>query len=324
MRVLWITRLREFWHMATSKRPAVPSAPVPKITPVRSHFGHNEVNGLTPDTVAEEGLSTRLVGIEVEIENFTLERNPSTVWVVTDDGSLRNGGVEYISRPIAANRTRSALSNLLVESLSQECCFSPRTSVHVHVNCQDMDVNKISSIVMIYAIFEKLFYRFAGRGRHKNIFCVPITETNLLQGITKGSVGNMVASWSKYTGLNLKPLEDKGTIEFRQMHGTNNVTKLITWIDLITRLVDFVKQSNIGELRKLLYGFGPHINVQAFIGDVFGEIGNELRYTDYRDIQDNVMIMKQAFIGTEPIVKLLAERDVQNAPYFIARLKKEI
>jgi len=304
-----------------AKKPAAP-----KVVTVRNYFGLDAVGEHVPDGIQpEEGLSNRLVGIEVEVENHELRQYPKAVWTATDDGSLRNNGIEWLTRPIQARYAPGALHNLMNEALMDECCFSPRTSVHVHVNCQDVPIEKISNIVLLYSVFEPLFYRFAGRGRNKNIFCVPVLETAQLSGIADKRLNNVTDGWSKYSGLNLVPLREKGTIEFRHMHGTRDVAKLTKWVDMLTRLVDFVHKSDVGELRKLLHGFDESVNVGLLLLDIFGTSNmGALGYTGYEEIRESVANMKQAFISTGTTTKLIVERDVATAPFFTTKIVKGI
>jgi len=294
--------------------------PVPTI---QSYYGHGGVQGWVADGyVAHEGLSTRLVGIEVEVENHELRAHPSRTWVATEDGSLRNNGMEWVTKPIPANLVPAALHNLFIESLSDDCCFSPRTSVHVHVNCLDMPVEKISNIVLLYTILEPMLYQFAGRGRSKNIFCVPLLETNLLNGCVHKETNDLVVGWSKYAGLNLLPLAEKGTIEFRHMHGTRDITKLTKWVDILTRLVDFCYKSDASELRKLLQGFNEQTNVRLLLLDIFGMSLMEcFQYYDYNSVRDAVVNMKQAFMKVNATHQI-AREIVGDSPFFSTKIQK--
>lgn len=306
--------------MATTKQ----QAPVkPKIVTLKQSFGLDSVSPWLDDYhVIDKTMSDRLVGIEIEVENHELLRDPRRVWIATEDGSLRNNGMEWITRPIPANTCQGVLSHLLNECLEDDCCFSPRTSVHVHVNCQDIQVEKIPNIIMLYAVLEPLLYRFTGRNRNKNIYCVPLLETALMSNLVDVGLSTIIGKWSKYAGLNVLPLSDKGTIEFRHMHGTRDVAKITTWVDMLTKLVDFVVKSDLGEMRKLLFGFDKKMNVNLLLDDIFGrQLADQLQYMDYSSIEGSVYNMKQAFISTDTFQKVLAEREL-TAPFFTAKIQR--
>lgn len=247
--------------------------------------------------------SDHLVGIEVEVENVATNDLPrGTVWRVESDGSLRNNGMEFVSAPIRASEAPMALAQLLRDVLREACHFSPRTSVHVHLNVQDMEQSQLYDLVMLYAVYEKLFYRFAGRGRIRNIFCVPITDTKLMASMAECSAGT---GWSKYTGLNLVPIRGDGdrggygTIEFRQMHGTFSIDKLCCWIDLITTLKEFVLKSSTKDIRQMILTMDREFDYHGLLQRIFGEKAAWLKYTGFEDVQETYLVAKSALCSSK-------------------------
>lgn len=278
------------------------------MTTILEKFRLTPVKPFVPRDLSPYGFtidSTELIGIEVEVENVQhhVDIPGGSPWAMTTDNSLRNTGMEFVSRPIAASCAPASLNQLLGTLLNQECHFSPRTSVHVHLNAQDMELNQVTDLVLIYSVFERLFYKFAGRGRIRNIFCVPITETNLLHNFVQIGVGG---EWSKYTGLNLAPLRHAsrdgvsayGTIEFRQMHGTFSVDKLCLWISLIVALKAFVLKSDTKDIRKLILGMDDNFDFDALLHQVFGELASVLKFNGLEDVRDCYMATKAAMCST--------------------------
>lgn len=197
--------------------------------------------------------SNEIIGIEVEVENARYNPIPE-YWTIAGDGSLRNNGVEMISRPIEASSASAALFALMKQGLDKTCSFTPRTSVHVHLNVQDLEVDKLTNILLLYTLFERSFFRFVGRRRHQNPYCVPLINTALLRTWQALAIKT---KWEKYTALNYAPVQKQGTIEFRHMHGTFDVQKLSIWIDLITSLKEYVKKTETQELRRRMFYFQP-------------------------------------------------------------------
>jgi hypothetical protein len=115
--------------------------------------------------------------------------------------------------------------------------FSERTSIHVHVNCLPLTSQEVRNIVLVYAIFEEVFFKLVHPKRRHNIHCVPLTET-FLPNNYKHSLLSLVARWHKYTALNLLPLKRYGTIEFRHMHGHDDPELLSEWLSAIRGLFD--------------------------------------------------------------------------------------
>jgi hypothetical protein len=265
--------------------------------------------------------SKQVIGIEVEVENYAAKQGVSTmVWNLKDDGSLRNNGAEFVSQPIEADMAPFALHHLMNNLLSQECCFSPRTSIHIHADMQKWQVDQVKNLVMWYTAFEPLFYKFTGRGRAKNIYCVPVNESNILANFERARLPERVAQWSKYTGLNIHPLSSLGTIEFRHMHGTFDVTKVCTWIRLICRLCDWVNSKTVSEHRERLSTLGDTTDYPSLLREIFGDDVQYMKYMDYVDIRDSTNMVKFAF-GQPNVLDALAREVSLDAPFF--KFKKQ-
>lgn len=251
--------------------------------------------------------SDRAIGIEVEVENITLNRHPhASVWIPKDDGSLRNNGREYITVPIPASGAPLALQDLLGNAFSKDCCFSPRTSIHVHVNMLDEVAATVEDSVLMYTLFEQAFYDFVGRGRIKNIYCVPLFDTSLLQQLAGGKVNAFYAAqgWSKYTGLNIAPLMNLGTIEFRQMHGTFEVEKLSRWIRIICSLVDWCRKQGTDFIRNFLLKESGTINSCVMLAQsIFGEDYHYMKFSS-EGLQKGHDAIRQAFTTAGPGTEL--------------------
>jgi len=185
-----------------------------------------------------------LVGIECEIEglNCEVDWNVPGAFTVTEDGSLRNYGREFISLPQDIDVTVEYFK-LLHEGLKyvdEDNAFSPRTSLHVHINCKPMEEAVVRNMVLLYALFEEVFFRMVDHTRRDNIHCVPLTETHL-PAYYHNTLKYMVGRWSKYTALNLAPLAKQGTIEFRHMHGHRDPVLLKEWLTTLERLSELAK-----------------------------------------------------------------------------------
>lgn len=294
---------------------------------IRSEFGLHDVevqplqkylskNSL--DWKDETINNSRAVGIEIELENHELKQNPSAyAWRAVDDGSLRNHGIEWITLPIAASEAPQALYELLRECISDRCCFGPRTSVHVHVNAQDLTPSQVKKIVQIYCIFEQVLYNFVGKSRSKNIYCVPLFDTNLTREFSAARLGNITERWSKYTGLNLIPLRDKGTIEFRHMHGSSDPVKLSRWIRLILRLFDYVVDPKFDDkdFAKTIEFANSTTDFNALLKDVFKEDTYLLKCNGWEDVKEGVISMQQMY-SRATIVAGLSTQRVAEAPFY--------
>lgn len=261
--------------------------------------------------------SNQLVGIEIELENWEGPVHPvDRVWHSKEDGSLRNDGVEWITSPIAASHAPFALYHLLHEVLSPGSCFSPRTSIHVHVDMQQWEDIQVKHLLLWYLLLEPLFYRFTGRGRQKNIYCVPLMDTDLIRNFYEMPLPHVIAKWSKYTGLNILPLTSFGTIEFRHMHGTFDYVKVSRWIKLICKLCEFV-QNHTTEYHKItLSGLTEEINYPMLLGQIFGNDVQYIKFKSLDDLRTTIYQVKLAFTSVKTAYAVSALLD-KSSPFFL-------
>lgn len=185
-----------------------------------------------------------IFGIECEIEAVTRQPSLGGTWSMTEDGSLRNGGKEFISSPVPLSSAIEAFEALHAQKFYNEAeAFSERTSIHVHMNCQSLTVQQVRVLVLLYAMFEEYFFAMTTPARRGNIHCVPLTETYLpvLYGNT---IQGMLQRWHKYTALNIKPLSQHGTVEFRHMHGHADKELFAEWLGVLGRLWELSSRTN--------------------------------------------------------------------------------
>lgn len=180
-----------------------------------------------------------IAGVELEIEDIrSLGINMDNIgWSVTEDGSLRNNGRELISGPFSYDKLVSDFKTIhgAMKHSSPSQAFSDRTSIHVHVNCLDLNQEQVKSIVLWYALFEPVFFAMCSPHRANNIHCVPLDQTVLCENYRR-NIPIMVQKWSKYTALNLLPLGKYGTIEFRHMEGHDDSAKFAWWLKTLENL----------------------------------------------------------------------------------------
>lgn len=192
-----------------------------------------------------------ITGVELEIEDIIDWRDDTLPhgWHRTEDGSLRNNGYELISAPAGLSTQVVDFQHIHSKLILGENPFSERTSIHVHVNCLDLTCDEVKSIVLWYSLFEAVFFTMVAPNRRNNIHCVGLDQTVLSEQFRR-SLPIMLGKWSKYTALNMLPLREQGTIEFRHMQGHNDPVKFNEWLSTIRNLWKYgqeyiIKQSNL-------------------------------------------------------------------------------
>ena len=227
-----------------------------------------------------------IFGIEVEVENITnsnVHGEYADYWTTTADNSLRNNGIEYVSVPLRAEQLEGAFTQL-IKGINKDHVFSPRTSVHVHMNVRDMTINQINNLLIIYTMVEDLLFNYAGESRKNNVFCIRLQDTNYIKLMQQfqDDPPNVVHNWNKYTALNLLPISDKGTVEFRHMRGTLDIDVLLTWVNLLACIKTYAKENTTKHLLQQVMMLNAESNYDMFLYHVFGE------YTSYLNMGCNL------------------------------------
>lgn len=196
-------------------------------------------------------------GIEYEIEavnsfNDWVDRN----FTVISDGSLRNNGREFVSAPQNYEKTLQQFYELHkgIVYLSDLDPYSERTSIHVHVNCQNLEKEQILNLIRLYIITEPIWFQFISEERQNSIYCVPIYST-ILQSETNHGLYKLIKTWHKYTAFNILPLNKFGTIEFRHLEGTDNYERFHKWLSAINNLFLFIYNNRFEVVENLNIAF---------------------------------------------------------------------
>lgn len=281
------------WIETTLVRQAYRLPPIPQQDPifVEKFINNNNLTFKNPEFPFADK-KTR-VGIEVEVENVShININiPLCFWMVTEDGSLRNHGKEFKSFALPLSNAQLALEQLFA-GLNPDIDFSSRTSIHVHVDVRGLSISQLLTLLFVYATMENLLFKFVGANRRNNIFCTPITETSLFSGLDirkKSSLQNHFKHmWQKYSALNLLPIAMFGTVEFRQMPGTSDVTKLCIWLDLLSRMRLFAYRNDLTSVLSTISELNTTSQYRKFVEAVFGDL------TAYLDTTSLLVDMEKA------------------------------
>lgn len=231
------------------------------------------------------------IGVEVELENAAHIQRGFIGWEAHRDGSLRNNGMEFIfDGPVGGKEAYDRLINFqqiienpLVNRGVMPIC-AVRSSVHVHVNVNDLTPQQIGSMLGLYIVFETpIFKTFAPERAAGNHFCRPFKDCLEMSQVFYW----LKRDWStfenninsprigRYCALNLKAMFKFGSIEFRHHGGEWRSDKLIQWINTC-----------------LSFKRAAHLNIN-FVNDFFknSAIGYEGSLRQYfpRDVVDRVL-----------------------------------
>lgn len=214
-----------------------------------------DVSGISPDIRTfqpsnELVLPTAIIGIEIEAENVTDPlRKGVKLWEVVNDPSLRNGGNEFITKPLFGEDLIAALSEFegLCNTIKVKPRFTWRTSVHIHMDVRDMDLDTLNRLLVLYIIVENHLFSYCDPLRWDSIYCLPVIRAPRViyhwgKLISSANNKNVMAvrqainAAVKYQALNLLPIMKQGSIEFRHLQGTYKKDTILLWINLLLSL----------------------------------------------------------------------------------------
>lgn len=212
-------------HLVTLKK---------KLPKDQEQFSVSELFGTGSITTNKEDF---LCGCEFEIEcveNADQGNNILGVHVTTD-GSLKYKGYEFITSPDSVkgqvDRYQKLRKRLVFDTGASVTPFNERTSTHVHVNVQLLKYSEVTMLLYLYIVVEQALFRMVHPSRRHNIHCVPLNFTCISKTLRNvQSIPNLVSAWAKYSALNLSPMKKLGTVEFRHMHGMEDVNGLEPWL----------------------------------------------------------------------------------------------
>lgn len=248
--------------------------------------------GLVGRTKVNNG--TAVVGIELEVEGINSSVIIPPTFRCVPDLSLKLSGSEFVTIPIQLKYLEIELTRLIIKKYT----MSKRCSLHVHLNIRDMTEDQFKSLICLYLLYEKTFFRLSG-GRDTNIYCVPLLDD--IAGTAKfinSSVKN--SKGSKYAALNVAPAiggagsDLLGTIEFRHHVGTLDTQVILNWCSFITTLkkaastMDF--ETTKAHIRMLSITKGYKRLTRA----IFGTLANQIiKHPDFiGEIEDSLLKTK--------------------------------
>tara|TARA_R100001594_G_scaffold22760_2_gene44180 strand:- start:1933 stop:3162 length:1230 start_codon:yes stop_codon:yes gene_type:complete len=254
-----------------------------------------------------------IIGVEVELENMheasgfahngirnTLEHDHFSFdgdtrgvlfgtgyWNVKSDGSLRNGGVEFVTKKLFGKDLSIALDELNEylndEGESLDDTPSDRCSVHIHLDVTDLDKNEYARLLIDYAIFERVLFNYCGADRGDNIYCLPFAKSDdfkrtLSHILTSVSADldfrKYVNSFPKYSALNLRATSTYGSLEFRLHGGTYDMMRVKEWINIIMCLKKNCRGNTAHNLHREISRYG----ISNYLEKVFGHYHRILDY----------------------------------------------
>jgi len=255
------------------------------------------------------------VGVEIELEQVRGLNNVDTdfynYWRLTEDGSLRDNGVEFVmTRPFAGKDLETALSifnQYITNNEEVKVACSERTSVHVHIDVRDLTIEQLIRFFCVYLIFESALFKVAGKERENNIFCTSMQNAEgsawkigLLRG-GKLDARRMISGMTKYSACNLLAVSKYGSMEFRHHSGTYDTNEISKWINILLQIRKYAVGNDI-PVEDILSNISDD-GAERVFNEVFGDYAHELYYPEISFDMFNGLRLAQDVIYAELLAK---------------------
>tara|TARA_Y100000401_G_scaffold11824_2_gene8101 strand:+ start:2997 stop:4820 length:1824 start_codon:yes stop_codon:yes gene_type:complete len=230
-----------------------------------------------PRSYSAKSAFDTFVGIESEVitesegasEYIDEDREVPRYFRVVDDGSLNQGGVEFVTRkPIIGTDVDRALDELEEAHQIEWNTVDSSCGLHIHMNALDMGFKEIKSLLMIMSRIQNVIYDSIPNNRRDTSYARVITMTP--KEIAKiDTLGHLITSYygmvdsvisdnkyneARYIGTNIHARFYLGSIEFRYHEGTIRANHIKEWIMFLNKIMSSSKSlySNPKLYRKII------------------------------------------------------------------------
>ena len=234
------------------------------------------------------------IGIEVEMETSdSIYRDAfGPVWRVENDGSLRGYGQEFVLQtPCNMDQVEDVLA-LVTSGLKKQRVSiqeSIRAGVHIHLNMQENPVNDVFKLLGCYYLMETALTRFCGEGREGNLFCLRGRDaTYAIDCATEAykatDLYGLRTQSLRYSSLNVQSLFQYGSVEFRGLGTTKDLSNIKIWCMILMKLKEYAtKVKNPWDNIMEISGVGG----RQWMTNIFGE--ELMEHLDYPDLEWDII-----------------------------------
>lgn len=229
------------------------------------------------------------IGLEIEMEGPNLfYMDLPNYWKEEEDGSLRGHSMEYVLRRPVLRKDVAKVLDYLNDNFKKnqfKLLPSDRCGVHVHINCQQMEEAEVFNFLTLYFILEEVLTKYCGEDREGNLFCLRAADAEwlleqLYQAKMWGTFGNVAVDNLRYAAVNVCALNKFGSLEFRALRTPADVTKIGTWVELLTAVKDASLNFKSGkQMIEAVSKRGP----MNFLRDIFKD---EVRHLQFRGVEN--------------------------------------
>ena len=262
------------------------------------------------------------IGIEIELE-YEQEYNPYDMehpgWVMKDEGSIRGRSGEFVLKtPCAVDKVRMYLDRVYKVINKLEPYDSKNCSIHVHINVQKMEVDKLINFLCLYFILEPILINsYCDIHRDGNTFCMKGIDAedqydllyNIATNFRNRPRRDLNRDAYKYGAANLAAIVDYGSVEFRSLHFTTDVDHIQAWIDVLLKIKTAAEELENRE--DILLRFSE-LGVEDYVESIIGK--TEIPEHIEEEVLES-MYRVQPTVYCKPIKPKLTDTDTGGQDY---------
>lgn len=166
-------------------------------------------------------------------------------WKVTTDSSLRGNsygemGAEIVSPILRGEAGFRAIKKVCAVLAELGVKVNKTCGLHVHHGARDLTGPTAHNLIRCYRDQQDAINTILAPSRRDgNHYCAQINDWDV-RGTAHATTVEQVANGigTRYKVVNLTAFASRGTVEFRQMQGSTDATKIINWVKLTQKMVE--------------------------------------------------------------------------------------
>lgn len=185
-------------------------------------------------------------------------------FVSQHDVSIFPRGVEFVSRPMQGDELFNKVGGFC-ELLAERGYTVNRTcGLHLHIEVP-LTLNMVKKLYIFYSNYEKMFFSMLPKSRQNNKYCQKIErhdKFNLEDVMKINSLNEFIALYyenksynrenhsydKRYCWVNFHSMFYRGTLEIRAHSGTVNKEKVLNWMEIHLRIMEFLRKKSVREV----------------------------------------------------------------------------
>lgn len=216
------------------------------------------------------------VGVEIECLNSYRDANSFILKELKEfrfsqgkDASLNYGGVEFRSVPMNGDLLFNSIEEFGKALNKKRYEVDSTCGLHIHLEVKQ-DIEHLKKLYLFYLRFEDMFFNMLPKSRRSKHYCARFKEyykdtpEEIMEVETLNRFKEMLYETKyysreirshendkRYCWANLHSMFYRGTLEIRSHSGTINSSKIINWIMIHQRVLEFLDEKSLEDIGKI-------------------------------------------------------------------------